>query len=90
MLSIAAALDRLALPYASEEFSPLTGVGLLVVDLDSEPRATGEASILSLREALAGLPCPSLALCRRRPGALAARLLDAFDVHVRDAHDRWR
>jgi enoyl-CoA hydratase/carnithine racemase len=80
-LSWAAAADALRAPDASERFSPLTGEGLLVVDLRCGGPGPGAGDAAALR-ALRALPCPAVALGPVCGSGSAAR--EAFDVVVED------
>lgn len=78
VLSLAEACERLSTPYASEEFAPLAGPGLVVVDLSSGSVTKSQAAVL--RRALWSLPCPTLAVAAD-PGSPTARDVEpAFDV----------
>lgn len=78
--SIAEAIDSLASPYAVDEHSALAGAGAFVVDLDANDGEPNAARLGVARATLTRLACPTVALCRGRPGAAAAELLDHFDV----------
>ena len=80
MLSLSQAIERLRSPYTREDFSPLTGARFLVVDLDADDGAGDPAALGAVREALARLPCPSLALLMGEPSPKARRLESAFDL----------
>ena len=73
MHGVGEALERLRLPGASEALSPLTGEGVLLVDLRDASAA--RAAHRDLSAAVARLPCPAVALGR-------AELGEAFDVCV--------
>ncbi|MDG2333299.1 MAG: enoyl-CoA hydratase/isomerase family protein [Myxococcota bacterium] len=80
-LSLPEALDRLLSPYALEEFAPLTGDGVLVVDLPVEDRrAPATTRVEAAAEALSELACPTVALAPADPSPAAAALMSAFDV----------
>ncbi len=69
-------------PFRSELWSPLTGAGVLLVDLSSEPPSG--IDFAGALQALAELPCPTIGI---RGGTLAAHakeLADRFDVLVDD------
>ena len=80
VLSLAEALDSLASPYAIEEHSALFGGRAFAVDFDSGDADPKTAQLAVARATLGRLACPSVALCREKPGAAAAELLDRFDV----------
>jgi len=81
LLSLPEAIDRLCSPYAPEEFAPLIGEGVLVVDLPSEDRfPPAPSDVESARRALERLPCPTLALRPLELSGSAASLVDGFDV----------
>jgi hypothetical protein len=82
VLRLREAIDRLCSPFASEDFSSLTGAALLVVDLEADDGAADPAAIGRVREALATLPCPSVALRSGGLSPLARRLESRFDVVV--------
>jgi len=80
-LSLPEALDRLLSPYAQEEFAPLTGDGVLIVDLPVEDRqAPLPARVAAAVEALGQMACPTLALAPADPSPAAVALMPAFDV----------
>ncbi len=79
-LPLAEAAAHLASPGALEAHGALAGVGALYVDADTPAEHPGDAAVAAARATLARLPCPSIAVCRRRPDAAAADLLDRFDV----------
>jgi hypothetical protein len=83
LLPLAEALDQLLAPDASERFSPVTGAPLLAVDLGAGARAPTSEEIARVRETLASLPAPSVAVAPEAPGDTARTLLDAFDIVVR-------
>ena len=71
-LSLAEAVDALRAPDATERWSPLTGDRALVVDVGGTARV-GRAAGSIAREALASLPCPTIAFgpAELAPEALA-------------------
>ncbi|MEE2663985.1 MAG: enoyl-CoA hydratase/isomerase family protein [Myxococcota bacterium] len=80
--SVDEALDRLSAPYASEDFSALTGEPAFCVDFG---RARAEASADQLSAAgrsLWRLPCPALALCAEPPAGALGDWAARFDVVV--------
>jgi enoyl-CoA hydratase/carnithine racemase len=82
VLTLAEALDRLQTPLGLEDFSPLTGSPLLLVDLASPvaaERATAGA-FEAARATLSSLPCPSVALHPERAHPAADELIDQFDL----------
>jgi enoyl-CoA hydratase len=80
------ALDFVLSPYALERFSALTGQAALVVDLDSQTGAPPSDVAIRFRQALAQLPCPSVAICAEQNPASEA-LADRFDVLVAEASE---
>jgi len=80
VLSLAEALDCLTSPYALEEQSALARAGAFAVDLDSGAGDPNAERIATARATLAGLVCPSVALCRGDVSPAAGELLDRFDV----------
>lgn len=80
LLPLADAVDQLLAPDAAERFSPLTGEVLLAVDLCAGDRNLDADTTRRVREALASLPAPSIALAADAPGAAGKALLDRFDV----------
>jgi enoyl-CoA hydratase/carnithine racemase len=78
--SWAAASERLRAPDAPEAFSPLTGEGLLAVDLRGA--ATGAPAHAAALRALASLPCPTVAVGPE--GAGPPGLREGFDVALED------
>lgn len=82
MLSLDKALDRLRSPWLAEEFSPLIGERVLVVDLTSDAPGAGSADLAQARMALDRLPCPSVALCAGVPSPAGTALAAQFDVLV--------
>ena len=63
-----------------EDFSPLTGLTLFVVDLGREGRTPTSAALSKVRAALGRLPCPTVAIAAGEGAAPLAPLRDAFDV----------
>jgi hypothetical protein len=86
-LALGDALARLRDPGAPEAFSPLTGAGVLLVDLAGDPLEVSPAELASARAALAALPCPTLGLHADAASQAGAALAEAFDVLARDAAD---
>jgi enoyl-CoA hydratase/carnithine racemase len=84
LLSLADAVDRLLAPDATERFSPVSGAALLAVDLCSGDRSLDADEIQRVRETLASLPAPSVAVAAEKPGPAGQALLDRFDVTVED------
>ncbi len=85
MLPLAEALDQLQTPLALEDFSPLTGAPVLLVDLAgpvAAERATSGA-FEAARATLGCLPCPSVALHPERAHPAADELVDQFDLVLR-------
>ena len=76
------AIEQLQSPYALEAFSALTGEPVLVVDLSSTTVAPSKEALARVRETLAQLPCPSVALCTDLSTPGAQWLGDRFDVVV--------
>jgi len=74
-LSLAEVLPGLRAPDATERWSPLTGEPALVVDLGGASRVD-PAELTAAAQALATLPCPSVALA---PAELAPEALDFAD-----------
>ena len=80
-LSLPEALDRLRSAYAREDFAPLTGDGVLVVDLPAEDRTDASPEQLAeAARALAQMACPTLALAPADLSPTAAALAEHFDV----------
>lgn len=77
---LAKALECLLSPYALEEFAVIAAGGAFLVDADTPADHPGDGAIAAARATLARLACPTVALCRQRPKAAAADLLDRFDV----------
>ena len=84
LLPLADAVDRLLAPDAAEQFSPVAGAPLIAVDLCSGDRSLDPEEIRHVREALASLPAPSVAVAAEAPGAAGQVLLDRFDVVLED------
>lgn len=84
LFSLADAVDRLLAPDATEQFSPVAGAPLLAVDLCSGDRSLDADEIRRVRETLASLPTPSVAVAAEAPGAAGQALLDRFDVALED------
>lgn len=83
MLSLAAALERLGSPEVFERYSALTGEAIFAVDLAAESHWPDELALAVAREALAELPCPTVALAEEGLLSPAAEALVAgFDVRV--------
>jgi len=78
ILSLADAVERLQSPYALEEFSPVGGDPILIVDC-RRPASISAAPLAVASASLAELACPSVAIVDTTP-ALPATLLDRFDV----------
>ena len=73
-----------------EAFSPLTGAPLLAVDLGSETGWPDELALAVAREALAELPCPSVALAEELLAPAAEALVAEFDLVVSTRGDLER
>ncbi len=82
MISLGEAIEELQSPYALETFSLLTGEPILVVDLSGTTGAPSIEALARVRETLAQLPCPSVALRTDASAAGADWLADRFDVVV--------
>ncbi len=80
LFSPAEAFDRLASPYALEDFSVLTGEALLAVDLRGSERVPEKKILADFKARIAQLACPCIAVVSRKPGKMAAALLPCFDV----------
>jgi enoyl-CoA hydratase/carnithine racemase len=79
VLLLAEALEVLPSPYALERYSPLTGEAYVAVDFRDAGDAPPLAATRRLRDALAELPCPTLAVCSEETPASRA-LADRFDL----------
>jgi len=75
-------LERLRSPLAPEEFSPLTGAGVLIADLRTLYAAPTPDALRAAIDALARLPCPTVALSRDAASDHHSLLAQAFDVVV--------
>jgi hypothetical protein len=82
VLSLARAIERLQTPDVFEAYSPLTGEPLFAVDLGAETRWPEEITLAVAREALAELPCPSVAIAQGLLAPAAEALVAEFDVVV--------
>lgn len=85
-LSCAEAAVRLALPDAAGRFSPLTGDGVLVLDLDA-PGDLSDPGLALLLATLAELPCPTVGLGEGRGSPSAARLAERVDLRLAAADE---
>jgi enoyl-CoA hydratase/carnithine racemase len=83
-LPLSEAAARLLAPDATERFSPAAGVALLAVDLDAGDPDLDLAASRSVRQALAALPAPTVALAAEAGAPPAKALTDAFDVALAD------
>ncbi len=81
------AVERLRSPYASEDFSALTGEPALVVDLEIECTVSDAGALAAARKVLAQLPCPTIAIASDMPSGPAARLADRFDLLLASASE---
>jgi len=81
-LTLADAIARLQRPGVFEDFSALTGEALFAVDLGADAAWPDELALAVAREALAELPCPSVALAPDLLEPAAEALVGAFDVRV--------
>lgn len=82
-MRLAEALDVLPSPYALERYSALTGETAVIVDFGSDAGLPPDDVTLGMREALAQLPCPTLAICPEETPATRA-LAGCFDLVVRE------
>jgi enoyl-CoA hydratase len=82
ILSLARAIERLQTPDVFEAYSPLTGEPIFVVDLGAETGWPAEIALAVAREALAELPCPSIALAQGLLAPAAEALVSEFDAVV--------
>jgi enoyl-CoA hydratase len=80
-VSIARATRWLGLPDAAGRFSPLTGSGVLIIDLHSGDELSPD-ELARARSALAELPCPSVGVGGGPLPGAAAKLADRLDVRV--------
>jgi enoyl-CoA hydratase len=85
-LSCSGLIERLARPADDEAWSPLTGTGVLVVDLSARPAhrdaAPSELAVAAARERLLTLPCPTLGFAECGASHLGRDLAPALDVVV--------
>ncbi len=86
-LPLVEALERLASPDVSECYSPLLGEPVLVVDLDSDPGQPDAQTTQRAENALAELPCPSVAIRARSPSRIATELEKRFDLAIDDERE---
>jgi len=82
ILTLAGAIERLQTPDVFEAYSPLTGEPIFVVDLGADTRWPEEIALAVAREALAELPCPSVALAYGMLAPAAEALVAEFDAVV--------
>jgi len=82
VLPLARALEAILEPAAGERWSPLSGDGLLAVDLAGEPPVLETRQWMLARTRLARLPCVTVALVESE-AANASSVLDCFDVVAR-------
>ena len=68
-------------PFVGEDFSPLTGWPVFCVEFAPGPAAVPESA---LGDALARLPCPTVAVCRGAAPPGWGALRDRFDVVLED------
>lgn len=85
-LSLESALEELRSPDVHERHSVGRSAPALVVDVSRAPRAVPPEAVEAARSALAGLPCPTIALGDPATPAAAA-LAPAFDVRLESAGD---
>ena len=86
-LTLTAAIDALASPYAMEDFSALTGASSLVVDLrDTSPAADSETA-LRAQMTLAQLACPTIAITQPSQANGNHPWSALFDVCLEDETD---
>lgn len=85
VLSLTEAGKRLASPYGIEEYSAASGQPWVAVELAGDP-ASAEL-VESLRQALAGFVCPTVAVVLEAEAPAARDLGDAFDVVVDSRED---
>lgn len=83
-LSLSEAIDALASPYASEQYSHLTGENKLVVDLRGAASAYDPDAAQRARTQLAELPCPSIAIAASDMAEPHASWAPAFDLLLDD------
>ena len=74
-------------PYASEDFSALTGEPVFCVDFDRTSGLPGPAELAAAGRLLWRLPCPSLALCLEPASGALRDWAARFDVVVDDVAD---
>jgi hypothetical protein len=80
-------IERLEVPNAFEQFSPLTGKPLLAVDLTIEGRAVPSSAVAAACRTLKRLPCPTLGVGSREASVVGRQLAPHLDVAVADRGD---
>jgi len=80
VLTLAEACEWLPSPYATDEYSAACGQPWVAVELTGA--GPSDTELAALRRALAGLPCPTLAIAPDREAPAAREAAAAFDVVV--------
>lgn len=81
------AIDKLASPFAMEEYSSVTGAALLLVDLRDAAQSDAGPTAARARRTLAQLPCPTVAIGTPDHSAPAGGWHDDFDVLLENDHE---
>jgi hypothetical protein len=80
--SLGRAIERLQSPDVFEACSPLTGDPIFAVDMGADTAWPDELALAVAREALAELPCPTVALAEDLLAPAAEALVGGFDTVV--------
>lgn len=84
------ALDRLRSPFATEDFSPLTGFPVFCVDFGNAEPEPSAAALDAAIDALWRLPCPTIAICAEKPAPHLAEVVGRFDLLLESEVDLGR
>lgn len=86
-LSLREVVEVLASPYASEQFSSLTGSPVLIAEFDRADADIDNETLEQTRRRLRELPCPTVVIGDENVPGAAIRLREAFDIALADDTD---